>query len=97
MNVGVSRITIRLPENQTLKGKRRVLTSICSRVHNKFNVSIAEVDCNPSWQLAILGISFVSNSTRHTNEVLQHVASFIEGTRDELEIINQEQENFSGF
>ena len=44
MNVGVCRINLRLPENESLKGKRRILKSIISRVGNKFNVAIAEVD-----------------------------------------------------
>ena len=44
VNVGVCRINLRLPENLSLKGKRRVLKSLISRVGNKFNVSIVEVD-----------------------------------------------------
>ena len=43
MHVGVCRVSLRLPENQSLKGKRRVAQSITSRVRSKFNVAIAEV------------------------------------------------------
>ncbi|HEY55892.1 MAG TPA: DUF503 domain-containing protein, partial [Dehalococcoidia bacterium] len=43
MNVGVCRITLRLPENLSLKGKRQVVKSITSRVGNQFRVSVAEV------------------------------------------------------
>ena len=44
MNLGVCRIKLRLPENQSLKGKRQVLKSIIARVRNQYNIAIAEVD-----------------------------------------------------
>ena len=97
MNLGVCKITLRLPENQSLKGKRRVLNSLCSRVRNKFNVSIAEVDGNQTWQLATLGITSVSNSSHHAEEILQVVVSYIENSRETLELIALEQEIISGF
>ncbi len=92
MNVGVCKIELRLPENLSLKGKRRVLKSITSRVKNKFNVSIAEVDNQDLWQLATLGICCVSNSGRHTNEVLSKVVDFIVSSRFEVEMLNYEIE-----
>ena len=97
MNVGVSKITLRLPENQSLKGKRRVITSLCTRVRNKFNVSVAEVGHHDSWQLATLGVSCVSNNSRHAEEVLSSVFSFIESSREDIEIVGHEQETISGF
>ena len=90
MNVGVCRIKFRLPENLSLKGKRRVLKSITARVENKFNVSIAEVDDNDLWQVATLGISCVSNDNRHANEVLSRVVGFITEGRFEVEILDYE-------
>ena len=88
MHVGVCRISFRLPENGSLKGKRRVLKSITSRVANKFNVSIAEVDHNDVWQLATLGISCVSNNKRHANEVLSKVVAYITDARLEIEMLD---------
>jgi len=92
MNVGVCRIKLRLPENMSLKGKRQVLKSITSRVQNKFNVSIAEVDANDLWQLAVLGISCVSNDSRQTNEVLSKVVDFVTRSRFEVEVLDYEVE-----
>ena len=92
MNVGVCKISLRLPENLSLKGKRRVLKSIITRVGNKFNVSIAEVDDQELWQLATLGICCVSNNNRHTNEILSKVVDFIANSRFEIEILNYEIE-----
>ncbi len=92
MNVGVCRIKLRLPENLSLKGKRRVVKSITARVVNKFNVSIAEVDDNDLWQVATLGISCVSNDKRHANEVLSRVVGFITEGRFEIEVLDYEIE-----
>ncbi len=92
MNVGVCRIRFRLPENLSLKGKRRVVKSITTRVAGKFNVSVAEVDDQDLWQLATLGICCVSNDNRHTNEVLSKVVEFITNSRFEIEILDYEIE-----
>ena len=92
MNVGVCRISLRLPENLSLKGKRRVLKSITTRVRSKFNVSVAEVDDQELWQLATLGICCVSNDNRYTNEVLSKVVDLIVDGRFEVEILDYEIE-----
>jgi len=92
MNVGVCRMSLRLPENLSLKGKRQVLKSVTTQVKNKFNVSIAEVDDQDLWQLATLGICCVSNNKRYTNRVLSKVVGFITNSRFEVEILNYEIE-----
>lgn len=97
MNVGVCQVKLRLPENQSLKGKRRVLKSIIARVRNEFNVSVAEVGGQGLWQSAILGIGYVSNDTRHTNEVLSKVVDFINRSHFEMEMLDYEIEIISVF
>ena len=92
MNIGVCKITLRLPENLSLKGKRQVVKSITSRVKNQFNVSVAEVDDHDLWQLVTLGVSCVSNSKRHANEVLSKVVDFIANSRFEAELLDYEIE-----
>lgn len=97
MNVGVCKITLRLPENLSLKGKRQVVKSITSRVGNQFNVSVAEVDDHDLWQLATLGVCYVSNNKRHVNEVLSKVVNFIANSRFEAELLGYEIEILSVF
>lgn len=97
MTVGACRITLRLPENDSLKGKRQVVKSVISRVHNKYNVSIAEIGDNESWQIISLGITCVSNSARHANEVLSNVVKFIAGSRLDAELLDQEVEILQAF
>ena len=92
MNIGVCRVSLRLPENQSLKGKRQVLKSITTRVRSKFNVSVAEVDDQNLWQVATLGICCVSNDKRYTNEVLSKVVDLIVGGRFDVEILDYEIE-----
>ena len=95
MNIGVCKIELRLPENLSLKSKRRVLKSITTRVSNKFNVSVAEVGDQDLWQLATIGICYVSNNSRHTNEVLSKVVGFIVDSQFEVELLNYEIELLS--
>ena len=97
MNIGVSKITLRFAENQNLKGKRRIIKSLCARIRNKFNVSISEGDHQDSWQLATLGISCVSNSASHAEEILSNILSFIELSRNDAEIVSHDKEIISGF
>jgi len=95
MNVGVCKVSLRLPENMSLKGKRQVLKSITSRVRNKFNVAVAEIDDNDVWQLASIGICCISNNGRHTNQVLSRVVNFIIDSRFEIELLDYEIEIIS--
>ena len=97
MNVAVCRLTLRLPENHDLKGKRRAIGSICSRVRKKFNVSIAEVGNNDAWQVATLGITSASNDAAHADKVISAVVDFIASGREDVEIVGQEQEIIAGF
>jgi uncharacterized protein YlxP (DUF503 family) len=95
MNVGVCKVSLRLPENLSLKGKRQVVKSITSRVRHKFNVAVAEVDDHDVWQLATIGICCVSNNRRYTNQVLSKVVDFVVNGRFEVEILDYEIEIIS--
>lgn len=97
MNVGVCRIELRLPENQSLKGKRRVIKSVITRLQNNYNVSVAEIDNQNLWQLAALGVACVSNHRRHADETLANVVKFILENYPELELLNSETEVFPAF
>ena len=97
MHIGVCQLRFRLAENLSLKGKRRVLKSITTRVRSQFNVSVAEIDDQDLWQLATLGICCVSNDGRHANEVLSRVVNFITECRFEIEILDYEIEILSVF
>jgi len=90
--IGVCRVTLRLPENHSLKGKRQVLKSLISRLHNRFNVSAAEFDNHDSWQIAALGVSCVSSDERHADEIMASVIDFIRRERLDAEVLDVETE-----
>jgi hypothetical protein len=92
MTVGVCRVTLRLPENSSLKGKRQLVRSLTTRLHNKFNVAVAEVDDNDRWQIATLGVTCVSNDSAHAHEMLERVVTFIQQTRLDAELLDYEVE-----
>ncbi len=79
MFIGICTIRLRLRDNHSLKGKRRVVKTITERVKNKFNVSIAEVDHQDLWQRAELGVAIVSNDKGHAQRTLTAVVNFIDG------------------
>jgi uncharacterized protein len=94
MVVGVMRLTLFLPENHSLKGKRQILRAIKARVRNKFNVSIAESGDNELWQRAELGICQVGNDRAFVDAALREVVNFIDSMalvplgEERLEILN---------
>ena len=92
MTVGVLRLTLFIPENHSLKGKRSVLRRIKARVSDKFNVSIAECGDHDLWQRAMLGISQVGTDQAFVDAALRQVVSFI----DELQVaqVGEEQIEF---
>jgi len=88
MNLGVCHMTLRLPENESLKGKRKVIKSLMARVRGSYNVAIAEVDDQDVWQLTTLGIACISNDARLNNRVLSQVVQFICQSRLDLEVVD---------
>jgi len=95
--VGICRVTLRLPENGSLKGKRKVVLSISQRLRNKFNVAVAEVGDTERWQISELGVSCVSNEAGHARDQLDNVVRFIETSRVDAELINSEIDVSSAF
>jgi uncharacterized protein len=78
MVVGVCSVDLRIPGNDSLKGKRSVVRKITGRVKNTFNVSVAEVEDLDRLQRAGLGIAFVSNDASHVHSTLTKVVNFID-------------------
>ena len=88
MHVGVCRVSLRLPENLSLKGKRQVLKSIKTQTRNRFDIAIAEVDDHELWQIATLGVCCIGNDSRYVNEILSKVVNFIDGGCFSIELLD---------
>jgi uncharacterized protein YlxP (DUF503 family) len=82
MIIGTMIITIHLSWVHSLKEKRMVVKSLSSKIHNKFNVSIAEVAEQDIHQLAVLGISCVAQDSSQADSILDHVLQFTEGNTE---------------
>ncbi len=78
MLVAVCQIELYLPGAGSLKEKRLVLQSLKTRIRQKFNVSIAEVDGADKWQTAVLGLSMVANERKLLDQAFSRVLSLIE-------------------
>ena len=92
MNIGVAKVSLRIPENMSLKGKRQVVKSIIGRVKGKFDVAVAEVDDNDAWQLATIGLCCISNNRRHSNQVVSKAVDFIINGHFDVEVLDYETE-----
>jgi uncharacterized protein YlxP (DUF503 family) len=82
MILGVCRLRLELPDNDSLKGKRNVVRSICAKVRQRFNVAIAEVEDQDAWQWAGLGFAVLSSDAKHVDRMVQEVLDFIEAHAD---------------
>ena len=94
MVIGICHLDLLIRENNSLKGKRRILKKIIERVKNKFNVSIAEVGNHDLWQSSQIGFCMVGNDRRFINSALDKIVLFIEGIssaeiiKSDIEIMN---------
>jgi uncharacterized protein YlxP (DUF503 family) len=73
MVVGSGIITFRLHDCGSLKGKRKIVKSIISRLRNNFNVSVAEVGSNDIHQRAEIGFVLVGNNKALINSKIDKI------------------------
>lgn len=62
----------------SLKDKRAVLQRIMTRLKQKFNISIAEVDFQDTWQRTKIAIAVVSSARNPAEIELQKALKFID-------------------
>lgn len=91
MFVGLLQLVLRLPEAQSLKEKRWLVKSLVTRIRNRFNVSVSEVENQDKWQLATLAVAHVGSDQKHINRLLDQVLDFAESMK-QLEVINSQIE-----
>ena len=87
MIIGRCLIRLRLFSPNSLKEKRRILKSLIERLKSRYNISIAEVGENDSWQIAEIGIAVVANKAVFADEVINKIVYFIDNF-DSVEIID---------
>lgn len=85
--VGLYECTCRIFGSNSLKEKRRVLKSVLTKIRNRFNLSVAEVDYQDDWQLAKIALVGVGSSKKLVEQELRRASYLLEST-GELEIID---------
>ena len=75
-------VEIHLPDVGSLKGKRHALKGLKQKLRQRFEISVAEVDHQDSWQRATLALACVSGDSRHANEVISKAMDFLEDNVD---------------
>jgi uncharacterized protein YlxP (DUF503 family) len=73
MPIGLLTLEIYIPEAHSLKDKRQVLRSLKDRLRSRFNVAVAELDGEDSWQRSVVGVVSLSNKAGHVEQSLRTV------------------------
>ena len=92
MVIGVCTLELQVPGCSSLKEKRRVIRSVVRRVQNQYNVSIAEVGHQDSWQLATVAVACVSNDAGYAHGLLERIVGFIDSRHFDLVLLDYETE-----
>ncbi len=88
MTVGYCLLQMRVYGSRSLKEKRAVVRSVTQRVRTRFNVAVAEVGGQETWQAVDLGIAYVSASAGHCHEVLEKAVEYIRESRTDAELLD---------
>jgi uncharacterized protein YlxP (DUF503 family) len=78
MIVGAAIVEIRIHGSHSLKQRRSVVRSITQRVSNRFNLSVAEVGGQDTWQRAEIGLSAAGSDRQQVRSQLESAIAFIE-------------------
>jgi uncharacterized protein len=91
MIIGTGKVYLHANWVHSLKEKRMIVKSITTKVQNKFNVSVAEVEDMDLHQSIVIGLACVSNSTKVSNSIIQSAINFIE-SNTEAEVLDHQIE-----
>ena len=79
MVVKLLTLDLLFPGCSSLKEKRYVLSSLKTRLRQRFNVSVAEVDYHDKWQRCLIAVALVANDRRSVDRTGDSVLRFVEG------------------
>ena len=96
MNIGVLYMSYKLSSSHSLKAKRQAVTSLISRIRDKFNLSVTEYADLDVWQRITLICCVASPDPNFPDQLLESIVSFITEIRPDLELIDCSMELISG-
>ena len=91
MVIGLLTLDLHFPGARSLKDKRQALRSLETRIRNKFNVSVAEVEHQDLWQRSRLAVVTVNTDHGHLDSTLSAIVSEAAGARD-IELLDVSRE-----
>jgi len=89
VTVGLLLLDCYMPESQSLKDKRRIITSLSERLRRQFNIAIAEVEYQDQWQRARLAIVLVNTNWRMLQSSMSKLTEYVDRDR-RVEVTNTE-------
>jgi len=76
----------------SLKEKRQIVKSILARLPHHFNVAVAEIDAQDTWQTAVIGLATVGTDAAYLHGLLEKAVAWIEQSRPDVPIGDYEIE-----
>lgn len=73
MPVGLLTLELHIPDARSLKDKRQIVRSLKDRLRGQFNVAVAELDHEDTWQRSVMSVVTLSNEASHVEESLQRI------------------------
>ena len=72
-SIGVLTLELRIDHAHSLKDKRHVVKSLKEKLRSRFNVAVAEIDCQDLWQRSVVAAVTVAPDRPRAEQVLQAV------------------------
>jgi uncharacterized protein YlxP (DUF503 family) len=71
--IGLLSLELHLKEAHSLKDKRQVVRSLKDRIRRRYNVSVAEIDHQSTWQLCTVAVVAVASNRAGVESLLGSV------------------------
>ena len=87
--MGILSAELFLPEDGSLKGKRKELLSLKAQLQRRFGASVAEVDHHDVWQRARVTLACVGRTRRDVDGLLDGAERYLAGQAFELGAVDR--------
>jgi uncharacterized protein len=94
--VALLEIHLHFPDNHSLKGKRKELSTLKAQLQHRFGASVAETDHQDLWQRSTLSVALAGRDIHSLDEAAAKVARYVEsqfpdGVRIERGVVSAEE------
>jgi len=93
MPIGLLTLEIHIPDARSLKDKRQVLRSLKDTLRAHFNVAVAELEHQETWQRSRVGVVSICGDPKHLEESIAAIAAASERLLGR-DLVSQEIEYF---